>query len=277
MIVALVLASAALHALWNALVRLEPDKDAAVVAVVAIAWGFALAVAGVEVALGRAMFPDPRGLAWAAAAGVGETAYFLVLARALGAGPLAPVYTLARGGAVVLVWPRSIALLGEPMTGLGAAGTAIVLVGLASSGIERGLGARAVGWAIACAACVASYHLAYKLALDAGAAESGTFAVALALSTTVNVARLGSARRAAVRARVAAAPLRLVAIGAVCAASFLILMIGLRGGGAGFVLTLRNPSVLFAPALGAAIGERPGARQIVGAALVAAGALLLGL
>jgi drug/metabolite transporter (DMT)-like permease len=276
-IIALVLASAALHALWNALVRLEPDKDAAVVGVVAIAWAFAAVIAGVEVALGHAMFPSARALGWAVVAGLGETGYFLALARALGAGPLAPVYTLARGGAVVLVWPLSIALLGEPLTATGAVGSAIVLAGLAASGVERGLPARAVGWALACAGCVAAYHLAYKLALDEGAAESGTFALALALSTAVNVARLGPSRRAAARARVAAAPLRLTAIGAVCAASFLILMIGLRHGGAGFVLTLRNTSVLFATALAFAIGERPGARQIAGAILVAAGAVVLGL
>ncbi len=275
MIVAFVLISAALHAGWNALVRLEPDKDAAVVAVVAIAWLFALAVAVGEVAMGHAMFANGRAIAWACAAGLGETAYFFALARALDAGPLAPMYTISRGGAVVIVWPLSIALLGEAVTAQGVAGTVIVLGGLAASGLERGLARRAVAWAIACACCVAGYHLAYKLALDAGAAESGTFALALAISTAINVARLGGARRAASLARVKQAPLKMIAIGAVCAASFLVLMFGLRAGGAGLVLTLRNTSVLFATALAFAIGERPGARAIAGAAIVAGGAILL--
>jgi drug/metabolite transporter (DMT)-like permease len=276
-IVALVLLSAMLHALWNALVRLEPDKDAAVVVVVAIAWALTLAIVAVEVALGHPMFPDPRGVAWAAAAGLGETAYFFALARALSSGPLAPVYTLSRGGAVVLVWPLSIVALAEPLTLTGGLGTAIVLLGLAATGIERGLHARAVGWALVTAVCVATYHLSYKMALDHGAAESGTFAVALGLSTAVNLARLGPSRRADARARLGQAPVRLTLIGAVCAASFLILMVGLRGGGAGFVLTLRNTSVLFATALAFAIGERPGPRQIAGAVLVALGAVVLGL
>jgi drug/metabolite transporter (DMT)-like permease len=66
-------------------------------------------------------------------------------------------------------------------------------------------------------------------------------------------------------------------MGATCGASFLILLVGLRGGGAGLVLTLRNTSVLFATALAFAIGERPGPRQIAGAILVALGAIVLGL
>jgi len=277
MIIALVLLSALLHATWNALVRLEPDKDAAVAVVVAIAWSLTLVLVAVEVALGHPMFPDARGVAWAVVAGAGETAYFLALTRALSSGPLAPVYTLSRGGAVVLVWPLSILALGEPLTAIGAIGSAIVLAGLAASGVERGLHARAVGWALVTAVCVSTYHLAYKMALAAGAAESGTFAVALAMSTAVNLMRLDPGRRAAARARFAAAPVRLTAIGAICAASFLVFMLGLRSGGAGFVLTLRNTSVLFATGLAFAIGERPGPRQLVGATLVAIGAIVLGL
>jgi drug/metabolite transporter (DMT)-like permease len=276
-IVALVLASAALHALWNALVRLERDKDAAMVAVVAIAWALAALGAAVEVALGHALFPSWRAAAWAAAAGLGEAAYFLTLARALAAGPLAPAYTLSRGGAIVLVWPVSVALLGEPLTALGATGTAIVLAGLAASGLEGGLGGASARWAVVCAAWIACYHVAYKLALDAGAAESGTFALALAISVGLNGARLGAAGRRAARARIAAAPLRMLAMGAMCGASFLILLVGLHGGGAGFVITLRNTSVLFATALAFAIGERPGGRQVAGAILVAGGAVLLGI
>ena len=64
-------------------------------------------------------------------------------------------------------------------------------------------------------------------------------------------------------------------MGFVCGGSFLILMEALSGGGAGYVLTLRNTSVLFATALAFAIGERPRRVEIAGAALVAAGAILM--
>jgi uncharacterized membrane protein len=97
------------------------------------------------------------------------------------------------------------------------------------------------------------------------------------VSVCLNATRLGSAGRAVARARIAAAPLRLIGMGALCGASFLIFLVALHGGGAGFVITLRNTSVLFATALAFAIGERPGARQVIGAVLVAGGAVLLGL
>jgi uncharacterized membrane protein len=64
-------------------------------------------------------------------------------------------------------------------------------------------------------------------------------------------------------------------MGAVCGGSFLILMEALAAGGAGFVLTLRNTSVLFAVGLAWAIGDSPRRAQIAGAVLVAAGAVLM--
>jgi uncharacterized membrane protein len=64
-------------------------------------------------------------------------------------------------------------------------------------------------------------------------------------------------------------------MGILCGGSFLILLEALARGGAGFVLTLRNTSVLFATALAATIGEKPRNAQIAGAVLVAAGAILM--
>ena len=52
MIVALVVFSAFLHALWNALLRVEPDKDRALVAAVGVATVVAAIVAGVRWGLG---------------------------------------------------------------------------------------------------------------------------------------------------------------------------------------------------------------------------------
>ncbi|HEX3480396.1 MAG TPA: EamA family transporter, partial [Kofleriaceae bacterium] len=68
---------------------------------------------------------------------------------------------------------------------------------------------------------------------------------------------------------------RLVTMGLVCGGSFLILMEALARGGAGYVLTLRNTSVLFAMGMAWRIGERPRRAEVVGAALVAAGAVLV--
>ena len=66
-------------------------------------------------------------------------------------------------------------------------------------------------------------------------------------------------------------------MGLMCGGSFLILMEALARGGPGYVLTLRNTSVLFAMAMAWRIGERPRRAEVAGAALVAVGATLLAL
>ena len=280
-IVALVLVSAFLHAAWNALLRLEQDKDRALVAAVAAGTLLALAVAGIRWALGEAPFDGAAAIAWSLAAGVLEVAYFASLARALESGPLGPVYTISRGGAVVIVWPLSIAAFGEAVTATSLAGSAVVLAGLAlsSAGLPAIAARRARGgalaWAVACAVAIAGYHLAYKAALAAGGGPSAVFAVSLGVATAINAARLGpEGRRAAAAIARTRAP-RVLAMGMVCGGSFLILMEALAGGGAGFVLTLRNTSVLFATGLAWAIGDPPRRAQVAGAFLVAAGAVLM--
>jgi drug/metabolite transporter (DMT)-like permease len=279
-IVALVLVSAFLHALWNALLRVEADKDRALVAAVLVATAIAAAVAAVRwLGLGDVPFATSTSFVWALGAGVLEWLYFASLARALEAGPLGTVYTISRGGAVLLVWPLSIALYGEVVTTGGAVGSGIVLAGLIVTGLrtgeQRGTHANAVAWAVACATSIAGYHLSYKAALRTGGATSAVFAVALALATAINLVRVGREGRRIVGTMLRTRTLRMFGMGAVCGGSFLILMEALAGGGAGYVLTLRNTSVLFATGMAFAIGERPSRAQIAGAALVAAGAALM--
>lgn len=286
-IIALVLLSAFLHALWNALLRLERDKDRALMAAVVVATLFAVVVAGVRWGLGEAPFASLAGVGFTVLAGVMEASYFATLAKAMALGRLGVVYTISRGGAVLAVWPLSIALFGEVATLPALVGSAVVIGGLALSGLGGSRGGagresssrrRAVGWAVACAISIAGYHLAYAAALREAVNPSACFALSLAVSAAINGARLGGARgggtiAAVVRQR---GP-RLVMMGMVCGGSFLILMeaLALARGGAGYVLTLRNTSVLFAVAMAWRIGERPRRAEVAGAALVAAGAALL--
>jgi drug/metabolite transporter (DMT)-like permease len=155
-----------------------------------------------------------------------------------------------------------------------------VLLGLALSGLGAGGRARsneraAVGWAIACAASIAGYHLAYGAALREAVNPSACFALSLGVSAAINLVRLGGPGRTELRALVRVRWPRLLVMGLVCSCSFLILMEALAIGGAGYVLTLRNTSVLFAAGLSWWIGEKPSRTDLLGAALVAAGAALM--
>ena len=282
MVIALVLVSAFLHAAWNAMLRLQDDKDRTLVAAVTAATLFAAAIAALRWAVtAEPPFANAAAVGWSVAAGVGELAYFWSLAKALDAGPLGPVYTISRGGAVLLVWPTSIAVFAEPVTLPAAIGSAVVLGGLALSGADTG-DARAtrrtaLAWAVACACSIAGYHLAYKAATEAHGSPTAVFAVALAVASAINIGRLGPTGRRAAAAIVRTRLPRVLMMGAVCGGSFMILLEALERSGAGYVLTLRNTSVLFATGLAFAIGERPRHAQIAGAVLVAAGAVVMGL
>ena len=279
MIVALVLLSALLHASWNALLRIEKDKDRALVCAVGVATVLAAIVAGVRWGLGESPFSTNASVLWTVVAGVLEWVYFASLAKALDRGPLGAVYTISRGGAILVVWPISIALLGETLTIHSAIGSAVVFGGLAlasmGAGSTRETRRDALLWAVACATSIAGYHLSYKAALREGGSASAVFAVALAVASAINIGRLGEEGRRVARQLMTTRLPRVILMGLICGGSFLILMEALAAGGAGFVLTLRNTSVLFAVGLAFMIGERPRRAEVSGAALVAAGAVLI--
>ena len=180
------------------------------------------------------------------------------------------------------MWPVSIALFGETVSVPAAIGSAVVFGGLALTSVGIGPSAvvrttrrDALVWAVACAGSIAGYHLAYKAALRTGGGGSAVFAVALGIASAINIVRLGGEGRRIAASIMRARLARVLLMGAICGGSFLILMEALASGGAGYVLTLRNTSVLFAIGLAAMIGERPRYTEISGAVLVAAGAVLM--
>jgi drug/metabolite transporter (DMT)-like permease len=273
----LTLASAFLHAMWNAGLRREPDKDGAVVVAIAVASLTAALVAALRWAYAGVSFASPAAVLWTLGSGALEACYFAALARALDTGALGPVYTISRGGTLLLVWPASILLWHEEVTWLRVAGTVVVGLGLAICSGARGATRTAVAWSALCALLISGYHLAYKAALLAGGDGPAVFTLSLSLATLLNVVRLGAAGRARARALVRTRAWSLCIIGVICSVAFLLFLVGLARGGAGFVLTLRNTSVIFAILFGRLIGERPGHRQVLGSIVVVVGAVILGL
>jgi len=275
LVFALVLGSAFLHASWNAMLKRHEDPEAASVG--------AFAVCTAAGAVAAATWPGAEWNAqvvWTSAvAGVFEAGYMITLARALSRAPLGPVYTVSRGGALLVIWPISIAWLGEQVTATALAGTALIAGGLLATGVgvgRRRTGEGGLGLACLSALCIAGYHVAYKLALAAGGSPAIVFALSMCVALPLNVARLDGRGRAAARAALRSRPILVVAAGLVACASFLIFLAGLAHAGAGAVFTLRNSSVLFAQVLSWALGERPTRLGAIAAACVAGGAVLLG-
>ncbi len=297
-VVLLVVASALAHASWNALLKRTRDAEHAVVAMM-----FLAALIGVLFAvLLRMPAPPATSLAWCVVAGVLEAGYFVSLARALSRAPLGSVYTIVRGGALVVVWPVSVLVLGEPLTVPRTAGTLLVVLGLVATGTsERAPSLTAtkatvssdgdapimrsssppakvvrsgIVVAAGCALFVGGYHLAYKLALSSGGRPETVVSISLSTASLLNIAALGSKRRLALAA-LRAQPVRIVLGGMLASIGFLVFLSAMKDAGAGVVLTLRNTSILFAQVLAFALGERPRRLGLVGAGLVTAGAILL--
>jgi drug/metabolite transporter (DMT)-like permease len=285
-VVALVLASALVHAAWNALLKRHRDPEAAVVPMIA-----ASALCAVAVALAaRVPFPAMAPLGWSVASGLFEAGYVTALAAAMARAPMGVVYTVTRGGGLVLVWPVSVAFLGERATALGLAGAALVVLGLVGAawsprpatavpGIASGPSvwsrSRAgLLWAVLGAVFIAGYLLCYKRALATGGAPEACVAASLTVAAVANLARVHR-RRDHVIAVARATPWATLGIGFLANASFLLFLYALAHGGTGATSTLRNASVIFAMIFSWALGERPRRQHVLGAVAVACGAVLL--
>ena len=260
---ALVLVSALLHAAWNALLKREADPRLAAVPVVLVAAILSMPIAAVTPGVA---FPVPRAWIYSLVAGVFEGTYFYTLGRALALAPLGVVYTTSRGGALALVWPISIVFLREPLRATGAAGTALIALGLLATARDNDrtpVNPRGVVLALLCAASIAGYHLAYKVALSAGADPAGSVALSMSVGVGFNLITLDRERRAAVWTMLRRQPVLLA--GALSALSFLLFLYALARGGAGAMLTLRNTSILFALIFSIWLGELPPRARWIGA------------
>ena len=114
-----VLASALLHAAWNAVVKSRADP------LIGIAW---LSVgSGVAAGIGLPFLALPPAAAWPfiLASTAIHTAYNLLLATAYRHGDFSRVYPIARGAAPLMVTLVSLAILGEDL-----GGPALIAIGL---------------------------------------------------------------------------------------------------------------------------------------------------
>jgi drug/metabolite transporter (DMT)-like permease len=273
------LASAFLHASWNAVLKREHDPQRGMLGILGFAFAFAAVAAFLWTGPG---FPDRPAVGWTVAAGVFEGLYFATLAMALARATYGAVYAIARGGALLFVWPAAALVLHEPVTVQSAAGAALVAVGIGLVGLSarEHSSARGIAFAVACAASIAGYHLCYGKALGHGAAHAPVFALALGVAFPFawGSVRAGGPPPGTILRPVDRRDLvRWLACGAVTTTSFLLFLVGLARSGAGVALTLRNTSIVFAQLLAVLLGEAMPARQLAGAVLIVIGAAMVAL
>ena len=126
-----VLAAALLHASWNALVKIGPSKQSAMLIV-----GICQALCGLGIALWRGV-PVAAAWPWLLGSGLIHTSYQLFLGYAYEHGDLSRVYPIARGTAPMVVLGFSALCLADPIAGTEVAG--ILLLGLGILLMARGV------------------------------------------------------------------------------------------------------------------------------------------
>lgn len=146
----MILASGALHAVVNAVLKAGKDKMSSR----ALIDGFS-ALLILPVAFFVAL---PHGAwGWLAASWATHLVYLVCLVKAFEAADMSVAYPIARGVAPALASAGAVLLFNEPMSLAVAAGVACVSVGVLTVGMGRHVDRRSLGWALATGVSIAVY------------------------------------------------------------------------------------------------------------------------
>ena len=270
-----VLAAAACHAGWNALLKL---RLAPVVATVLVA-----VTAGVLVLPLLPLTPAPARAAWPyiVASAIVHVAYFVTLAEAYRWGDLSQVYPIARGTAPLLTATLASLWLNEALGGNGWAGVIVLATGILLLTFKGGRDlARFDGRAVAFALATSLTITAYTLIDGIGARLAGSalgYTVWLFVGNGITMAIYGWPR---VGRRLVAdfrGHWRMALAGAALStAAYAIAIWAMTVAPIALVAALRETSVLFAAVFGTMLLREPLLPlRLMAAVLVLAGALLL--
>lgn len=264
---AIVLASSALHACWNFAARKASGRFGVV-------W---LGLAGASLLalpLTRSLWDAPTLAAfpYMAATATLNAVYFYTLAKAYSLGDLSEVYPVARGSGVVGSAVLSRLILHERPGPLGAAGVALVCLGLflvtrRASGAPKG---RAWPWALASGACIFTSAVVDKTAM--ASAHPLPYLVALFGGSVLVLLPLALKKKDEVASAWKKDLGLALLIGGGSMASYGMILWAMRSGPLGMIAAARESSVVFGALLGVLVlGERLSLSRAAGVLSVAAG------
>lgn len=270
-----VLAAAACHAGWNALLKLDLEPIAATVLV---------AVASGAVVVPFAFFSGlPRAEAWPylIASAIVHVAYFAALAEAYRSGDFGHVYPIARGSAPLFTAVLAMLVIGETLGPYAWSGVVVLAAGilLLAAGVgarRRPFNPRSVGFALLTALTIT----AYTVIDGAGARLAGSpaaYTVWLFLFSGAAMAVWGYARVGPRLAGDLAANWPIVLAGATLSTTaYAIAIWAMTVAPIALVAALRETSVVFATLFSTLLLREPWlAGRIAATLMVLAGALLL--
>lgn len=180
------LASAALHASWNAAVKADADPARTMAAQMVMSGLLALP------ALPLLPWPDAAAWPWMVAATLLNLVAVQALVRAYAAGGFGVVYALVRATSVLLVAPLAAALVGEQPGPWAALGIVLVCTALAVLGVGGGtvLPRRALPWTLLSGAMTAATVICDARGVRS-AGDAWGFAAVMTVVNALGMALLG--------------------------------------------------------------------------------------
>jgi uncharacterized membrane protein len=270
---ALVLLAAAMHAGWNALIKIQGDRLAVMAVVTAAGSLISLAV------LPFVDAPDPASWPLLALTIVLHTGYHLFLPRAYDHGDLGQVYPIARGSAPLLVTLGAVFIAGETIDPAALLAVVCLAVGVMALTFDKGAGVakkpRAVLYALLTGTFIASYTVVDGLGVRQAGSILG-FAVWLTVADGLLTFLLVSIwRPSAVRQVLRRNWLVGFLGGALQVGAYWIIIWALALAPMAMVSSLRETSVLFAAVISTfVLKEGFGVWRFVSAGLVTLGLVL---
>ena len=275
--IALLLASAVLHALWNLILKQSPEKYAAM--------GWQVIISGVIsiVALFFTGLP-PRSM-WLFAVGsmTLEAIYFILLSFAYSDNDFSLVYPVARGTAPALVVLWSFLFLNEIPSAGGFIGIITIICGLVIIGATNFLQPHAgkpqfkgIAIALTIALVISIYTLVDGFAVKHGPALPyglSMFTLVPVLTTPAIVSHFGWERFIEARKK---QPARLILVGFLGVIAYLFALFAYSLAPVNYSEAIREVSVVMGAFAGwQFLGEKLGKIRVVGAAVIFAGIVLI--
>jgi len=269
--IGLILCAAVAHATWN--VSLKRAEGGPAFLFVAGWWAAAL---WAPLGIGFAIAGDASLRSILLAVGVSgcfHLTYFLTLQRGYRVGDLSLVYPLARGTGPAVSVLAALVIRHEHPPALALVGAGIVVAGLLSLARGHVSGRTAIGLALATGLVIACYTLWDKHAVDDLAVAGVTMSWGTELLRAI--ALTPYARRH--RDEVARVPRRdAIAFAFLSPFAYILVLLALATTGVAFVAPAREVSIVVGVVLGRVVlHETVDRRRMVGAAIVAAGVVLL--
>jgi drug/metabolite transporter (DMT)-like permease len=282
---AIVLASAFLHAGWNYLLKKSDRK-------IVFTWWFLLVSLIIYFPVFIYYYPETpiptAGWLCAVATGLTHTVYFLSMAAAYQRGDFSLVYPLARGAGPLFVPILAVILLGEEIFPLGAMGIFLIIGGIYCIHLRaftgkaflepfQALGGGASPWALLTGLSIAVYSLVDKVGV--GLVYPPVYIYILLLVSWLTITPWIILReRSHLWDEWRSHKGSIIAVGFLSIFTYLLILFALRLTKVSYVAAVREVSIVLSAYYGIVLlGEKHGPQKLCGAVLITAGVIAISL